>query len=165
MENNPSRDEPMETVDQDIPEDSFISETLEGLSEIRVPSEFLPNVMFQVYERHHRDKVSWPRVIVISLVLMACSIGFFSWDVSDYRETQGLNNFKEAFDQKMDLVLDSLDKLFSAVSGIVGASWQLVGGAMKHFFTETPGWMQVTILLLAIGFVWLLKKAISRLVH
>lgn len=166
MENNPNLNEPLEGGgSQDIPEDSFISETLGGLSEIRVPSEFLPNVMFQVYERHHRDKVSWPRVFVVSLVLLACSLGFFAWDVSDYQEAQSLGSFQKALDQKMDLVLGSLDNLFSAVSGVVGASWQLVGGATKHFFLETPGWIQFLILLLAIALAWLLKKTLSRMVH
>ncbi|MDJ0838901.1 MAG: hypothetical protein QNK37_20445 [Acidobacteriota bacterium] len=165
MANDPAGKDPIDPMldnqtDEDVPEDPFLTETLSNLSDIRVPSEFLPNVMFQVYERHHRDRLSWPQVMLISFILIVVSTGFFAWDVLDYMKAEGLSGFGTALDRKLDLVLNRFEGFLSAAGSVVSAGWQLLSG----LFSETPITVQLGILGLLLIMIWLIKKAMAQLV-
>ena len=136
-------------------EDEVLSQSIKGMPSIEVPSVFLPNVMFQVYEQHHRDKIHLPLVGLFSLLLFLLSFGFFVWDVQDYARANNLVDFQQALTRKIDTFFSRFDELFSALGGIISASWQIVTGAIRMFIGDTPLVLQALIVsgLLAIGFL------------
>ena len=144
-----------------FPEDPFLSSSLSSLPSVPIPSNFLPNVMFQVYEKHHRGKISLWRVVVFSIVLTLLSCGFFIGDVLDYKEAHGKSDFQAAFSDKVDLMLADFDSLFSAFTSILTASWQIVTGAGSLFFSNTPIVVQLMILAGIVALVYFIRKGLA----
>ncbi len=148
MDNDsPRKDEMEETQSMDseredaLLDDPVLSQSIRSLATVEVPPAFLPNVMFQVYERHHREKVSIPWVVALSLLLIIMSVGLFIWDVIEFGRAQGLDNFQQALSRKSKDLVDNFDSLFAALSGLVSASWQL----LSLFFSTTPVLLQISI--------------------
>ena len=143
----------------DIPEDSFISETLGNMEDVNVPSEFLPNVMFQVYERHHRNKLNWTIIGVTSLVLLLLTVGFFLMDVLDYRSTEQIGTFGRALELRMEQLGEVFGNGVATLGSVVTTAWEIISGAVG----ETS---MVFLLLIGVGIVglgWFLKNAIVRM--
>ncbi len=148
MADNPSeREEPMETTENtmDLPEDGLISESLSGLPDVPVPSTLLPNVMFRVYERHYRDQINWKFVGVIGTLLLALAVGFFAWDVVLYQKAQGLGSFSEALSHKGDLIYADIDAVFSSLTGLLKATWQIVAASLDVYLGGVPVFAQILI--------------------
>ncbi len=129
----------------DPDEDPFIEASMQTLESVQVPRSFLPNVMYQVYEIHHRDKISVPKTAIACLALLALSVAFYFWDVADAAARGGIP-FGEAFSLRLRAVMVNFDSVFSAISGMVAAAWQLAVGVSSRFLGGVIG---VGVLLLA----------------
>lgn len=115
-------------TDDDL-EDAFLTESLAGLAKVTVPAGFLPNVMFRVYEKHHREKLPPLFILGISLALLALCALFFALDVRAYTATHQLDDFGTGMAHKLDL-LDQLSTRFGAETvGFFTAAWRIVAGA------------------------------------
>lgn len=158
--NTPEMDDSME----DIPEDAYITDSLSSLSDVHVPSAFLPNVMFRVYEKHYRGQVSWKFVSLVSFLMLVLCCGFFAWDIELYRDVNGLTTFMDAFAQKTNILIDDIDAVFSSLTGLLKATWQIVTGAFGVYFDNVPVIMQIVIALGLITLLYFLIKWLSGLV-
>lgn len=138
-----------------------LSDSLKAMPPIEVPSGFLPNVMFEVYETHHREKISLPLTGLIASILFLLSGGFFVWDVMDYAAQTNATSFGEALNQKFTTLLQGFDSVFSAFSGILSASWQIVSGTVKMFFTTTPVLLQVAIFIGLFSLAYLIRRSLK----
>ncbi len=142
-------------------EDAFLSQSLKNMPELEVPSGFLPGVMFQVYEYHHREKIHLPTVFTIGVALLVACVGLFAWDIQDFAREQGHGSFSEAFSQRMDAIMASMDSLFSAMTGVMSASWQIVRGAMGVFISDTPFVLQALIFAGLAALIYLARKYLT----
>ena len=138
---------------QDLPEDTFLTESFSQLAPVQVPPSFLPQVMFRVRERRHRDRVKPLLVLIISGVLTILGTLFIVLDVMDYGQAKGLSTFGSAFTRKCDLAWASLDRVLDGIGGLLSASWQIVVGAVGMFLSSTSLAIQI---LLVVAFLSLL---------
>ena len=148
--------------DTDLPEDPLLEESLRGLPEIKVPSTFLPNVMFQVYEKHARERISIPQVLLISAVLLILTIGFFTLDIYDYMAGHDIDGFSQGMSIKVKAVLAQFDEWLSAFGGLVSASWQIVSGSLGYFFKNVSIGIQILILLMILALGFGAKRLLNR---
>lgn len=89
---------------EDSADDLFITRSLKTLPSVEVPSAFLPNVMSQVYEYHHREKIRPAAVAWICLTLLLLCLALFSWDVADHMKDGEQPTFGAAFSYKLDQI-------------------------------------------------------------
>ena len=104
-------------------------------------------------------KIHLPTALIISLVLLLAAGTLFVLDIRDYGAAHELTSFSAALSQKMGELLAYFDSFFSAFTGILAASLQIVSGAMRM----TPIWVQLAIVAGVVLAAWLLKKAIAAL--
>jgi len=150
-----------EELEDDLFDDPFLSESLKNMPELEVPSGFLPNVMFQVYEYHHREKINLPTVFTIGMALLLACLGLFAWDIQDFARDHSGGSFSEALSQRLDAIMASLDNLLSAITNILTASWQIVRGAVGLFFTDTPFAVQLLIFAGLAALIYLARKYLT----
>lgn len=143
--------------------DNWLSDSLKKLPQVEVPSNFLPNVMFKVYEKHSRNLISWPKFAAFAGLLLILSIGFFLWEVSDHMQASQALSFGEAFSQRMDGALSGSQQIMGDLGGLFTAAWQITLSALSAFFTQTSVLLQATVFIGLIVLVILLKKGWSRL--
>ncbi len=139
-------------------DDPVLSQSIRSMPAIEVPSAFLPNVMYQVFESHHRDKINLVAFAALSLTLLLLSAGLFVLDVQDYATAHQLPGFSQALSEKMNQLLNYFDGFFSAFTGILFASVRIVSGAMGMI----PSWLQILIIIAIPLAAWLLKKVFAR---
>lgn len=140
-------------------EDSFLTESLSGLSKVTVPASFLPNVMFRVYEKHHREKLPRLFIVAASLVLAVLCALFFALDVNAYTTSHNVSSFAEGMTLKLDLLRDFSSRLAAESAGFFTAAWRIIAGAASATSTST-------LLLLALGLaltIYLVKKGVTAL--
>ena len=142
--------------DEDFPEDPLLSQSLGLLAKVQVPASFLPNVMYRVYETHHREKIKMPRVALMGLALLLASAAFFAWDVLDYMHLHGLPGFGEALSRKIDIMISQWDRLLSTTAGIFNATWHIITGAGLMLLTRFA--LQILIIAAIFMGVVLVKK-------
>lgn len=143
----------------------MIEEVFRDLPKIQVSEEFLPRVMSTVYGHHVRTQIRFRQVFLLCLALVGLSFSLFLWDVWNFQRHQGLNQFSQAFDQKLDLLIHHMGVSFSDWTGILAASWQWITGAESLIFSRSHsiilGLMIVAVAL--IGFA--IKKYLESLHH
>ena len=127
---NNSHDAPQTNLPPDMnltefAEDPMINQSLETLSKVDVPADFLPTVMYQVYERHHRDKVNWVFTSMISLALLISTLIFFTWDAADYGKTQNVDGFGTALTEKFRITVEPFQANLDAFGNIVKTTWKV----------------------------------------
>lgn len=144
--------------------ESWLSQSIQNLPQVEVPANFLPNVMFKVYEKHSRNMITLPKFIGFTLIFLLASLVFFVWDVYDHMVSSGESSFAHAFGQRMDQALSGSQQIFADLGGLLTAAWQITLSALGAFFTQTSFLLQATVLLVLIAIVFLLKKGWSRLV-
>lgn len=140
-------------------DDLFLTESLASLSNIQVPSGFVPGVMFRVYEKHHREKVTMPFIIVSALLLFLFSVIFFCLDVRAFAAEEGHSSFSQAFDRKLEILSEHATQVVSDLNGLFSATWQIISGAAGATSTTT-------LILLILGLVvllYLIKKGLTAL--
>jgi hypothetical protein len=144
----------------DIPEDPLLGPSLDRLSTIQVPADFLPNVMYRVYEKNARQRLNWVGVVVGTLALLALSLGFLAWDISLYQEQQQFKSFSEAMEARISPYTNSMSEVFAAFGGMLNASWQLLSGLMD----TQPGliWGGAILLLIIFGVAWWQRSFLMR---
>lgn len=141
--------------------DPFLEQSLRSLPEIQVPSSFLPNVMFRVYERHARESIRIPTAIALTLLLLLGALLFFFLDVHDHMDRAGLETFSQALDHRIDTISADFDYLFSAIGGILSASWQILSGSAG--LMGISGWVFAlgAVAVFAV-LVFLIRKGLRR---
>jgi len=154
MVNDPDDKRPLDNdISDEIVEDPFIEETISSLEEVRVPSNLLPTVMYQVYERHHRNTLHWGRVCLIALLLALLAVIFFVLDVGALQEARGLDSFGAAFDVRLDEIISRIESFFSSIGHVLAAGWQLLLGTVR----QAPFVTASIVVVLAVV-VWLVRK-------
>ena len=148
---------------EDSADDLFISQSLKTLPGVEVPSAFLPNVMFQVYEYHHRERVSLPTVALFSSVLLVVACGLFAWDVSKHVGSGEHASFSHALDWKLDRINHFSSEMASAVSNVLISSWRVVSGAVGLFVKDTPITIQLITLAGVLAIIFLARRYLGRL--
>lgn len=144
-----------------LTEDAVISRSFQSLPSVEAPPGFLPNVMFQVYEYHHREKIKWSQVILVTLLLSILSLAFFVADVQSFAEENNLSSFDKALSLKIDHFLGRADKFYAAFSGLLGASWQMVSGVTREWIGgASPVALTIGLVLLVLIAVALRKALI-----
>lgn len=143
--------------------ENWLSESIQSLPQVEVPSNFLPNVMFKVYEKHSRNLIALPKFFGFVCLLLFTSLIFFIWDVYDHLDGSGNTSFGQAFGQHMDQALSGSQQFLADLGGLLTAAWQITVSALSAFFTQTSFLLQATVLILLIAIVFLLKKGWSRL--
>lgn len=158
-----SQTSPAPPEDAETSTDLWLSKSIHDLPQVEVPSNFLPNVMFKVYEKHARNLISLPKFYALSILLLLLCIGFFVWDVHDHMITSGETTFRNAFAQKMELALSGSQQIMGDLGGLFTAAWQIAVSAMGAFFTQASPLLQLTVFLTLIGAGFLFKKGWSSL--
>jgi len=151
--------EPDESPAEEQPEDSFVTESLRNLARIQVPATFLPNVMFQVYEKHHRRKINPRFVVLVSFTLLLLSLGFFLWDVIDYMGENSLG-FEKACESRVDQAVANLDGVAAAVTAFLSATWDILVSLTVAAFTAAPLISSVSLVAVLAGIAYLVRKRI-----
>jgi len=163
-ERNPNQEDELTVGDDELETNSeIVEEALLQLPNVRVSGDFLPTVMGRVYKHHTRTNISMPQLILVTLLLLATSLGFFVWDVVDYQHQSQLDSFGQAYNHKVNRVLTNVDHSFSDSTGILTASWQMLTGvgalAIRADNLIIIGVM--VLILIAIGV--LIRKSINAL--
>ena len=144
----------------DLPDDPFIGSSLDNLSKISVPADFLPNVMYRVYEKDARQRINLPMALGYGLLLLLLSVAALFWDVSSYQSMKELASFEEAFEARFAPFRNSADELFGAFGGMLNASWQLLEG----WWHTSPGtfWGLVFAVIGLVALVWWQRNYLTR---
>ena len=158
---NKDREEQMDPMS--LAEQDALALSIRNLPGVEVPPNFLPNVMYQVYEVHHREKISFPLVAGVCVLLLILCAGFFAWDVQLFAEQVDAPSFSAAFDQKLDEVSTKSDKLSNDIAAVFSASWQIITAAMGYFFTNTSTFVQILIFSGIIALAILARKWMAGL--
>lgn len=122
-------------VGDELYDDPLLADSLASLSRVEVPTGFLPNVMYRVYETHLRERISLRQIGIISMVLILMCFGFFAWDVQDYTRNHALAGFGEGLDRKTDEMVAEFDSLVEATDGALSATWQMVTALSELLFS------------------------------
>lgn len=146
------RDDPEE-------DDGFLSASLAGLSKVNVPTGFLPGVMFRVYEKHHREKVSLPFILTSALGLLVLCVLAFCLDVAAFGKARGSAGFGAAFDARLEGLSDYVGSLVGDMGGLLSATWQIVSGAAAAGSTSTLIFLVLGLILV----LYLIKRGLSAL--
>jgi hypothetical protein len=147
----------------DDPADAWLAKSLQQLPQVQVPSNFLPSVMFKVYEKHSRNLISWPRLGIYSGILLLGSLGFFFLDVLDHMASTGEASFTRAVSQLMEQAFSGSQQIVADLGGLTMAAWQITLGAISAFFTQTSLLIQILVFLVVVCLFFLFKKGWSRL--
>lgn len=165
MVNEPNGQEPLDRkLDEmldNLPGDDLLNESLGDLSDIQVPSNFAPNVMFRVYETHHRAKINWTQLAVAALVLALLCFGFFAADVSDFQKASDAASYGEAWQGRMGQIQSEVNQFFASTGSVVIAGWEVISGAVGK---TSPVTVIGGLLLIAAAFFGLnlaLKRILS----
>ncbi|CAM2008398.1 hypothetical protein [Acanthopleuribacter pedis] len=161
---NPADDASLSADQQavEIPEDPDFDQAFKGLPEIKVPQSFLPSVMFQVYEKHAREKIVLWQVALIAVLLLAGAGAFLSLDVLAHMEVGGHLSFGQAFSDKVDTVLQSFDQVIAAFGTLVSISWSLAKGAGGHLVKETHPLVLVGGVAVLVGLFVAVRRFLDR---
>jgi len=153
---------PGSEAQDEFPEDPIIEQSIKGMPSLQVPGSFLPNVMYQVYEIHHRDRIGLGKAVLICAALLAISFGFYAWDVWDEVVRDG-GGFGDVFEERTRAAIASFDTLFSAISGMLSAAWQLALGTASLLPGGAVLWIGLIAVLSLLGLIALAKSRISIL--
>ena len=149
----------MANHDNDLYDDPVLTQSFKQLPVVEAPTQFLPNVMTQVYEYHHREKINMKMVVGVSLVLLAGCLTFFAMDISDFAARHDLDDFSSGLSHKIQLFTDQFDNLLSAFSGMLSVSWQMVSGLLA----KAPVWVLVAVVLGVVLFILAVRRYITEL--
>ena len=141
---------------------SRLSSSLRELPKVHVPSDFLPGVMSKVYSHHARTQVNLSHVVMITLLLLLLSGGFFVWDVFDYMQ-QADTSFSNAVSTRISLSSADIDSKFSELTGLLIASWQFVYGTSKLLVSGASAFSLVMLLLGVVAIAVMLKMWLSHI--
>lgn len=144
----------------DIPEDPFLGPSLDRLSTINVPADFLPNVMYRVYEKNARQRLNWAWVLAIMALLLIVSGGFLAWDVMLFQAEHNHASFAKAFEARVEPFVSGASEVFAAFGGMLSASWQLLSGLMQ----TQPGliWGGLIFVLIVFALAWWQRGLLLR---
>ncbi len=140
-------------------EDNFLTESLAGLAKVTVPAGFLPNVMFRVYEKHHRDKLPLMFILAVSLALLAGCGLFFALDVRAYSAAHQLESLSDGLHGKLDLLNQLTTRFGAEAVGFTTAAWRIVAGAVGATSA-------LTLVLMTLGLalvVYLVRKLLTAM--
>ncbi len=153
---------PNDGDDIEIPEDPDFEQALKGLPEIKVPQSFLPSVMFQVYEKHAREKIVLWQVVLIALLLLGGACAFLALDVAALMESTGEPSLAQAFNNKVEAVLNNFDQVIAAFGTLVSISWSLAKGTAAHFVTQTPPLVMAVLAAALVALVFGVRRFLDR---
>lgn len=143
-----------------IPEDPFLGPSLDRLSTINVPADFLPNVMYRVYEKNARQRLNWSLVALGVVLLLLATVGFVAWDVVLFQTERGHASFSQAMEARIKPYVDNLSEVFAAVGGMLSASWQLLSGLLDT--QPSLVWGGLICLCMLFGLAWWQRGFLMR---
>lgn len=147
--------------DFELEENDPMLASLSQLPKIHVPSTFLPNVMYRVYEKHHRDKISLPFVMISSLLLLAAALVAMVLDVHRYQDLEGLSTFGEAFGTRMTQFSNNFSSSMSSVATFLDICWNFVSAAVAALIAGNASLNLVILVVVVIALPFIIKKVMT----